>query len=105
MQSDNKGAMTFGQESIADHYGNTERERHSFSKAIYESAEKGEPIPDLEIEYTNGGTRRMSIHDGVFGDITEHGPNYRNVCAKVLHKMEPQGLMFSRSDGLVPWLL
>lgn len=40
--------------------------------------------------------------DAVFGEITEHGPNYRNV--RILPQYSGQRLTVYRSDGLEPQL-
>lgn len=41
-----------------------------------------DPVTDLKAEHLDGVPSELDVtHDDVFGELTEDGPNYRNVHA------------------------
>lgn len=63
--------------------------------------EKKHGTGELAPTHTNIGSERrgsvVSVKDAVFGEITEHGPNYRNV--RISRYTDPYQLTFNRLDG------
>lgn len=70
-----------------------------YSSPPTEKDMKYEKDVEFNNDLTNVRSRAGSVHDDIFGEITDEGPNYRAVCICDVKMVEPQGLTSNRLVG------